>query len=187
MADALSPPDQAPEPPDAGERFVRLFAQNHQRILAYIYSLVPRIQDAEDICQKTSLVLWRKIDQVAPEGDFFVWACRVAYLEVRNFRRTVARERLCFNDELISLLAEERPAQLPEPNARLAALEACVKKLNSSQQELVRQAYAGDESLCELAARLGRAVQTIYNRLFRIRQMLLDCVERRIAADEVPS
>ena len=55
MADAHSSRDQAPEPPEAGERFVRLFAQNHQRILAYIHSLVPRIQDAEDICQKTSL------------------------------------------------------------------------------------------------------------------------------------
>jgi hypothetical protein len=34
--------------PGDGERFVQLFAQNQKRILGYIYSLVPRAQNAED-------------------------------------------------------------------------------------------------------------------------------------------
>jgi len=175
---------QPPPPPEEGDRFVRLFAEHHARILAYIYGLIPNVQDAEDICQKTSLVLWRKFHQVEPGGDFLVWACRVAYLEVRNFRRTAARDRLHFSEELIALLAEERPSQLPQAGQRLLALQECVKQLTTGQQELLQHAYSSEQSIQRLAERLGRAAQTVYNRLFRIRRLLFDCVEKRLIAEE---
>jgi RNA polymerase sigma-70 factor (ECF subfamily) len=186
MADAYSSRDQAPVPPDAGERFVRLFAQNQKRLLGYIYSLVPHAQNAEDICQKTSLVLWRKFQQLQPDGDFLTWACRVAYLEVCNFRRTRARDRLRFSDELLEYLAEDRLGDLDAMNQRLDALRECVKQLRPPQQELIQHAYSSEDSMRQLAERLGKAVQTIYNRLFRIRKMLFHCVERRLSAEGRP-
>ncbi|MFZ5828895.1 MAG: sigma-70 family RNA polymerase sigma factor [Planctomycetota bacterium] len=166
-----------------GERFVQLFTQNQRRILAYIYSLVHHAQNAEDICQKTSLVLWRKFYQMEPGGDFLAWACRVAYLEVCNFRRVSARDRHCFSDELLAYLAEDRVADLPYSERRLSALRECVKQLSPPQRELLDRAYSSEESIRQLAGRLGQAVQTIYNRLFRIRRLLLDCVERRLGAE----
>ena len=172
--------------PEAGERFVRLFAQNQKRLLGYIYSLVPHAQNAEDICQRTSLVLWRKLHQLQPDGDFLTWACRVAYLEVCNFRRTQARDRLRFSDELLEYLAEDRLGDLDEMNQRLDALHECVKQLKPTQRELIHQAYSSEDSIRQLAERLGKAVQTIYNRLFRIRRLLFDCVERRLSAEGRP-
>jgi RNA polymerase sigma-70 factor (ECF subfamily) len=169
--------------PEEGERFLKLFAENQKRILAYIYSLVPHAQNAEDICQKTSLVLWRKFHQLEPDGDFMAWACRVAYLEVCNFRRTASRDRLYFSDELLAFLAEDRMTDLAQTSRRLTALRECVKQLGSPQQELLEQAYSSEESIRLLAERLGQAVQTIYNRLFRIRRILLDCVQRRLAKE----
>ena len=173
-----------PQPlsPEEAERFLRLFASNQKRILGYIYSLVPHAQNAEDICQKTSLVLWRKFSQFRTDGDFLAWACRVAYLEVRNFRRTAARDRLFFSNELLAYLAEDRMDDLPETNRRLDALRQCVAQLGQGQQTLLQQAYSSEHSIRQLAARLGQAVQTVYNRLFRIRRLLFDCVERRLAA-----
>ena len=169
--------------PEEGERFLKLFAENQKRILAYIYSLVPHAQNAEDICQKTSLVLWRKFYQLEPDGDFMAWACRVAYLEVCNFRRIASRDRLYFSDELLAFLAEERITDLGLTNRRLTALRECVKQLGPPQQELLDQAYSTEQSIRRLADRLGQAVQTVYNRLFRIRRILFDCVERRLAKE----
>lgn len=183
MTDTEPTHDHEPLEPEATERFVRLFAQNQKRLLGYIYSLVPHAQNAEDICQKTSLVLWRKLHQLHPDGDFLTWACRVAYLEVCNFRRTQARDRLRFSDELLEYLAEDRLGDLDEMNQRLDALLACVKQLRTTQQELLHQAYSSEDSIRQLAERLGKAVQTIYNRLFRIRRLLFDCVERRLSAE----
>ena len=120
----------------------------------------------------------------APDGDFLVWACRVAYLEVRNYRRTAARDRLQFSDELLAVLAEERPSQLPHVSRRLLALQECMRQLSRGQQELLQHAYSQEQSVQTLAARLGRAVQTIYNRLVRLRRLLFDCVEKRLVTGE---
>ena len=169
--------------PEEGERFLKLFAENQKRILGYIYSLVPHAQNAEDICQKTSLVLWRKFHQLEPDGDFMAWACRVAYLEVCNFRRTASRDRLYFSDELLAYLAEDRMDDLRNVNRRMDALRECVQLLGKPQQELLHHAYSNDQSIRQLADRLGKAVQTIYNRLFRIRRLLFDCVEQRLAEE----
>lgn len=169
--------------PDEYERFLALFAANQKRILGYIYSLVPHAQNAEDICQKTSLVLWRKFHQLKPDGDFMAWACRVAYLEVCNFRRTASRDRLFFSDELLAYLAEDRLADLAESSHRLIALRECVKQLGPPQRELLEQAYSHEHSIGQLAERLGQAVQTVYNRLFRLRRLLFDCVEKRLLAE----
>ena len=106
-----------------------------------------------------------------------------AYLEVLNFRRTASRDRLYFSDELLAYLAEERLADLVETNGRLVALRECVKQLGRPQQELLEQAYSTEESIRLVAERLGQAVQTIYNRLSRIRRILFDCVERRLAKE----
>jgi RNA polymerase sigma-70 factor (ECF subfamily) len=169
--------------PEDVERFLKLFAENQKRILAYIYSLVPHAQNAEDICQKTSLVLWRKFYQLKPDGDFMAWACRVAYLEVCNFRRTASRDRLYFSDELLAYLAEDRLDDLGETNRRLVALRECVKQLRPPQQELLEKAYSHEYSMRQLAERLGQAVQTVYNRLFRLRRLLFDCVEKRLSTE----
>jgi RNA polymerase sigma-70 factor (ECF subfamily) len=184
----MTNPDDTTAPlwQEEGEQFLKLFATNQKRILGYIYSLVPQPQDAEDICQKTSIVLWRKFDQFqtgGEDGDFMAWACRVAYLEVCNFRRTASRDRLRFSDELLSYLAEERVEDLSNVNRRMAALRECVQQLGKPQQELLQHAYASNQSIGQLAEQLGKAVQTIYNRLFRIRRLLFDCVEDRLARE----
>ncbi len=48
------------------ERFVSLFAQVHDNLFAYIFSLLPHWPDAEDVFQQTSLVLWRKFGSFQP-------------------------------------------------------------------------------------------------------------------------
>ena len=188
MADAHSSCDQAPVPPDAGERFVRLFAQNQKRLLGYIYSLVPHAQNAEDICQKTSLVLWRKFQQLQPDGDFLTWACRVAYLEVCNFRRTRARDRLRFSDELLEYLAEDRLGDLDAMNQRLDALRECVKQLRPPQQELIQPCLfqrGFDSPVGRAGAGEGRAERST-TACFASGRCCSISVERRLSAEGRP-
>jgi RNA polymerase sigma-70 factor (ECF subfamily) len=166
---------------NSGEQFLEHFAQHHQRLLAYIFSLLPREQDAQDVFQKTSLVLWRKYGQFDPEGDFLAWACGVAYYEVRNFLRIAGRSRLRFNDELLQTLADERQAHHERSDRRAAALGQCLQKLSPSDRQLIDQAYQGHQTIQQLAEQLSRAAQTIYNRLNLIRRRLFECVQRSLA------
>jgi RNA polymerase sigma factor (sigma-70 family) len=91
---------------DQYAEFLRYFAKHHGRLFGYIYSLLPNRADAEDVFQRTSLVLWQKFDRYDPSEPFFPWACGVAFYEVRNFLRVSNRERLRFNSELLGKLAE---------------------------------------------------------------------------------
>jgi RNA polymerase sigma-70 factor len=166
------------------ERFLRCFSQDRERIFAYIYSLLPQRADAEDVFQRCSLLLWRKFADFETDREFMPWACGVAFYEVRNFLRVAARDRLQFNDELIQQLADRRMETLRQDHQRLEHLRECLKELKPGDEELIRAAYHLDRSLAEIAESTGRALQTLYNRLNLLRRGLMECVQRKLAAEE---
>ena len=171
------------EPGAAGkptEAFLKEFALHHDRLFAYLFSLLPHRPDAEDVFQRTSLILWQKFDQWDPGSDFLSWACGVAFYEVRNFVRVASRDRLRFGEALLETLSKERTAALKRRDDRVAALQECLKKLDQGERELLQRAYVDEESIRELAARDGRAAQTLYNRLNLLRKRLLECSDLRV-------
>jgi RNA polymerase sigma-70 factor, ECF subfamily len=162
------------------EQFVQLFAQVHDNLFAYVFALLPHWSDAEDVFQRTSLVLWRKFAEFQPGSNFLAWACRTAFYEVQNFRRTASRDRLQFDDALVERLADERDVVSEGYRQRRDFLLECVSKLSDDQRMLLYRAYDGTISIRQLAAELHRSPQTVYNRLNMIRRSLLECVERAL-------
>src|SRR4029079_17554807 len=127
------------------EAFLREFAAHHDRLFAYLYSLLPHRPDAEDVFQRTSIILWQKFDQWDPGSDFLSWACGVAFYEVRNFVRVASRDRLRFREALLETLSKQRPATLKQRDDRVAALQECLKKLDQGERELLQRAYGDEE------------------------------------------
>src|SRR5262245_57327331 len=162
------------------EAFLKEFAPHHDRLFPYLFSLLPHRPDAEDVFQRTSLILWQKFDQWQPGTDFLAWACGVAFYEARNFIRVASRDRLRFSDALLDTLAKERAATLRRRDERVAALQECLQKLGRNERELLEKAYVDEESIRELARRDGQAAQTLYNRLNLVRKRLLQCTDLRI-------
>jgi RNA polymerase sigma-70 factor, ECF subfamily len=162
------------------EAFLREFTPHHDRLFAYLFSLLPHRPDAEDVFQRTSLILWQKFGQWEPGTDFLAWACGVAFYEARNFIRVASRDRLRFSDTLLETRAKERAASLRRRDDRVAALQECLKKLDAAERELLQKAYVDEESIRELARRDGQAAQTLYNRLNLVRKRLLQCTDLRL-------
>ena len=165
------------------EAFLKEFALHHDRLFAYLFSLLPHRPDAEDVFQRTSLILWQKFDQWDPSSDFLSWACGVAFYEVRNFVRVASRDRLRFGEALLETLSKDRTATLKQRDDRVAALQECLKKLDQGERELLQKAYVDEESIRELARRDGQAAQTLYNRLHLLRKRLLLCVDVRVGGE----
>ena len=165
------------------EEFLRVFARDREQIFAYVFSLLPHRADAEDVFQRCSLLLWRKFGDFDRNREFLPWACGVAFYEVRNFLRSAERDRLQFSPELIEQLAECRPESLGRAGDRLAALKECLEQLRGADRELISVFYGSSERLTAFAAASGQALQTLYNRLSRIRQALLKCVDRRLSLE----
>jgi RNA polymerase sigma-70 factor (ECF subfamily) len=159
------------------------FAENlrlHQtQLFGFIYSLVRDFNDADDLFQQTSLVLWRKFEEFDPARSFVAWACGVARFEVANFLRDRHRQRLYFSDDLsflmIDVQAELEREHLEE---RRVALAECMKKLGERDQEILQNCYGGTDRIPEVARRWNRSTQSIHNTLRRIRRALYDCVLR---------
>ena len=119
---------------DRKAEFAEQLARHQSQLFGYIYSLVRDLDDADDLFQQTSLVLWDKFDQFDPSRSFVDWACGVARYEVLNFLRARSRNRLYFSDEL-----------------NLALIEA----QETLEQERLEERRDGAGGLHEEAARAG--------------------------------
>jgi len=173
-------PDLA-EPSASSEQFITLLNASHARLLAFLRVLLGNNADAEDVLQRASMTIWRKFAEFDPTKDFFAWASSFAFYEAKNFQRVSARSRLHFDDELLQRLADERVSDLDQREARLAAMDRCIEELDEPGRELVREFYVNRTEVAKLAERLGRAPQTLYNKLNALRRLLGECMRRRMA------
>src|SRR5579864_8549290 len=89
--------------------FAERFVRNENRVYRYLFSLVPRRSEAEELFQETSLALWKTWDRYPPEVDFAAWACGIAHNVVRNhLRKRKAQPRLLTDDQVLDQLTERR-------------------------------------------------------------------------------
>jgi RNA polymerase sigma-70 factor (ECF subfamily) len=174
-------------PPDPRAEFADLLRRDQSRLFGYVHSLVRDLDDAEDLFQQTTTVLWKKFPGFDRGRSFFAWACGVARLEVANFLRARGRRRLYFSDELNLMLAETQE-ELPgdELEERRAALSQCVGKLRQRDRQLIDECYGGDGGVNAAAARQGRSPQSVHNSLRRIRRALFECVQRTLGRGAAP-
>src|SRR5207244_1332219 len=87
---------------------------------------------------------------------FLPWAYRFAYLEVLKQRERNQRRTCHLTRELIEHLAREREPYEPILQARLQALEHCLKELSAPDQQLIRQRYQ-ERARTEQLVHLGGA------------------------------
>jgi RNA polymerase sigma-70 factor (ECF subfamily) len=162
--------------------FAAFLRQDQTQLFGYIYSLVRDLDDAEDLFQQTSLVLWDKFDQFDHEKRFINWACGVARYEVMNFVRSRSRSRRYFSDELsLELIEAQEDLKDEQLEERRDALSACMNRLRPRDRELLDACYGRSPCIQEVARTWGRSTHSIHNSLRRIRRMLFECVRRSLA------
>jgi RNA polymerase sigma-70 factor (ECF subfamily) len=167
----------------SSERFMKLLTLHQGQVFGYIFALAHDLEDAKDIFQQTSLVLWRKFD--AFDGtNFPAWACRTAQFEAMNYLRSKRRGQASFSDALLVDLTT-RAAEAGElAQSRRHALEGCLEKLAPDDRQLIDQCYGNARGVTEVAESLGRSLQSVCNSLRRVRRMLFDCINRTIARED---
>ncbi|MBA2114981.1 sigma-70 family RNA polymerase sigma factor [Bremerella alba] len=167
-------------------RFVREFACHEEAIRAYVRRLVPSRADCDDILQEVAIVLWEKFDEFHEEGNFRSWAFGFARYKVLSWLRDNGRRRLVLDSDVVAMIADESIEEDSHLEAQRLALRSCFGKLPSEQRSLVANAYSPDVKIQEIAATSGRSTAGFYQWLYRIRQMLLECVQRQLASEANP-
>lgn len=165
------------------EAFARLLGRCQRKVFLYVLGLIHNAADAEEVQQETNVILWRKFDEYKPGTSFESWACRVAYFEVLKYREKAARHRRVFSAELVETLADEAEKFADEFDDRRDALEGCLTRLRDVDRALVLRRYQPGVSTRKLAESMGRSVQGTRKSLHRIRMTLLECIQRKLAAE----
>ncbi|QDT66807.1 sigma-70 family RNA polymerase sigma factor [Calycomorphotria hydatis] len=160
-------------------QFTKLLTAHRRQLYSFVYSLLADHSDAEDVYQRCSMILWEKFDKYDPERDFQSWAMGIAFYEVKNFLRVSSRDRHRFSEHLVDQLFERVSARGTDQELYLKSLQQCLKSLAQKDRRLVQEVY-WERRQCSLIAReLGIAVNTLYDRVGRIRGQLRKCIIRR--------
>jgi RNA polymerase sigma-70 factor (ECF subfamily) len=174
-------------PESKNREFVRLLAEHERRLSAYVHTLVPLWQDAEDVLQSTKLRLWEQFETFELGTDFAAWAFTVARYMVQAHNKRCQRQRLQFNDELLEKITQFSPAcrsSLAED--RLSALVECVKRLNEGSRNLLHLFCTSHRKIKDIAHDLGQSSTATRMALLRIRRTLFDCAKKRIEEEQSP-
>jgi RNA polymerase sigma-70 factor, ECF subfamily len=158
--------------------FNELFLQHQRNVFAYILTLVPDRNDAEDVYQQTCLALLEKQSEFDPRRAFFPWACGFALNEVRRFRRAHGRERMQLDDAVIESLASVQFKSAQRIDDQLDLLMDCLAALPADKRQTLMQCYTFHGGLKDLAVRLQIEPDALYKRVERIRKTLFECMEK---------
>lgn len=158
------------------DEFMRLFLQHEPRIYAYIRSAVFSADDAVDVLQETSMVLWRKFDEYQSGTHFDRWAIRIAQYQVRYFRQKHARDRLVFSDELLLLIEADHERDEHWGEHLRTHLAQCLGRLSAEDKDLVARRYNDGATGRTIARTLGRSESAVTRALNRITVALLRCM-----------
>jgi len=174
-----------PANPEHSQTFTEHLQRCQAQLVRYIFVLVRNVEDAEDVFQRTCMVLWNKYDQFDPNQSFLAWACGVARFEAYNFLKQHRRHRARFTDEFARRMAEfQVNSPSGEIESRRMALPGCIDELPPSQRELLMLCYGEDQRVADVAAKLGRSVGGVHHSLQTIREKLMKCIERAVREDE---
>jgi RNA polymerase sigma-70 factor (ECF subfamily) len=151
-----------------------------RRLYAYVLSIVFDKDRAREIVQNTNLVLLQKKSEFEAGTSFGAWACRVAFFFFFAGPSRAQRNRHDFDDEMIATLAGKAEIAAENADRRIEALESCLEKLPADQRQLVQQRYAPGGSVADLAATNNKSPAAVSSLLYRIRCLLVECIERKL-------
>jgi RNA polymerase sigma-70 factor (ECF subfamily) len=171
------------QPPDhpQHDQFLRHYAEHEVALHTFVRSLLPTRQEASEVMQEVIVALWQGFGSAQ---EFRPWAFGVARNQVRMHLRRRVRDRHIFDDELVNRLADMAVHQEPQHLTEREALDHCLNKLPQAQRDMVLTAYTKGIRMDDLAAQRGQTPMSLYKLLHRIRQALLECVERTLAKEE---
>jgi RNA polymerase sigma-70 factor, ECF subfamily len=166
--------------PLSSEDFAALYSGCHLDLLRYVLTLLPERSQAEDIVQDVARLLWQKREQYDSSRSFGAWARGFAHLEVLKFIRRQSIRGKYFSEQLVEQLAEERIIHENELSAQREALADCLRKLDAPSHELLMLRYGSELTLQQVAEQQGKSANALYLSIHRIRQKLLECVNRTL-------
>ncbi len=162
--------------------YVSYITKYQSALYAYILTIHPDRNAAEDVLQETNLILWKRIDDFEMGTNFQAWAYKIAYFQTMRYLKTKKRKSwLFYNDELLDVLNEETLERFDNIMEKRDALKHCISKLKPDDAELLNIRYEHNASLAEISEITGRSEGALKQVFLRIRRTLRAGIERHLS------
>jgi RNA polymerase sigma-70 factor (ECF subfamily) len=170
------------------ESFSRVVLLHQGYIRAFLGRFSGHPDVVDDLAQETFLRAFTNLDSFDGRAPFVAWvagiARNLALEHLRKESRRLARQNGRLAHALASWRAQgsESGSTSPEGHERyVRAIQGCLGRLPPKSSEAVQRHYFKGEPAGSLARRLKMSVNAVHQFLFRVRQALRRCVEKRLA------
>ncbi len=155
----------------------RLFVEHRQAVLAYVLSLEPGINEAEEIVQETFLKVSQKACTWTQGTNFLAWTFAVARYTTLSYQRDRGRRRFQLADDVAELLADDIEEDFAGFQEQVSALRGCLNRLAPKAKQMISLRYHTAKMPEEIASEVGWSVNAVRVALTRARQALRNCLE----------
>lgn len=167
------------------KEFVSLLVPNQRHIQAFILTLVPNINDAEDIYQEALSEMWNKFDTFKPGTDFVAWGVTIAKYKILSFRKMTHKSRLHFNNDIYEMLEGSVSSKIDSLHNHIDVLKDCVRKLSEKETVLLKMRYESNMTFQKMSTRTGKTPPAIHRIMAGIHSRLALCIRRVLRMEEI--
>lgn len=165
------------------EKLTRAWLAAEPSVRAFVAAAVRSVADREDVLQQVALTVARRFEEYDERRPFVAWALWLAKSRIIDFYRAQDRQRLVLADGLLDRVAETLVQRQAEVSPRREALERCLDGLPQRSRTLLRFRYHDGLKTDQIAAAVRSTPGSVRVALFRIREALAACIERRLAGE----
>lgn len=168
----------------AGDReaFDQIIQQHQQVVYGYLRARLVDATDAEDLTQEVFLRFYLGKGRFDESGQVRPWLIGIARNLLYEHIRRMKRRREVGWTELCLELDEVCHAEEPAHEEAVAELNGCLETLGTSAREALEMRYRSNMRLAQIGTRLRRSTGAVKLLMFRARQTLRHCLDRKALA-----
>jgi RNA polymerase sigma-70 factor (ECF subfamily) len=169
------------------------FLRDRHRLGAYVIGLLRDVHAAEDLLQEVWLLLASEVEKGTVFESQAAWCRGVARNLVRRHWERQQKAKVIADSSVLDAFLERAELAFEEAEqreddhgaARRQALHDCVARLPEHSRHLLALRYEKRLSIDDLARELSRGFDAVTKALYRLRQGLLQCVQRKLQSQTV--
>jgi len=164
------------------QAFGQLVRMEQDAVRAFLAVRLARTDEAEDLAQETFIRAFRELGEFDTDRPLRPWLIGIAHNLLHNHLRKFRAEPIGGNEELQVvfdgfLLSQRAERQVPE---LFVYLEECLAKLDAKAKEMIEARYIRGETIKEMRVTSGKGHSALTMYLHRIREVLGECLQRKM-------
>jgi len=167
------------------DEFLKQFFAWRPSLEGIIFAMTRDYHATEDLLQEIAIIAVRKLDQFDDSRPLRPWLNGIVKIEVAGWMRNSRKKHYSLDPAVLEACTEsfDEVFLKEDLHQQIDALETCMKRLSNEQKALLLLRYETGKECSDIAAQTNRTVQGVYGMLKRVKELLRNCIERRLAEE----